>query len=110
MAILMYHPELIHDLHEELVKLDIKDDLVKKMLNIISESVTMYNHFDETTFRHHLESVGVGEKDQLSLWDSIKSRVRFDPKTLSKTDAKAKLDELITLEIRGNRARSTKQI
>lgn len=110
MTILMCYPELIHDLHEELVKLDIKDDLVKKMLNIISESVTMYNHFDETTFRHHLESVGVGEKDQLSLWDSIKSRVRFDPKTLSKTDAKAKLDELITLEIRGNRARSTKQI
>ena len=110
MTILMYHPELIHDLHEELVKLDIKDDLVKKMLNIISESVTIYDHLDETTFRHHLESVGVGEKDQLSLWDSIKSRVRFDPETLSREDAKTKLDELITLEIRGNRARSTKQI
>ena len=110
MTILMYHPELIHDLHEELVKLDIKDDLVKKMLNIISESVTIHDHLDETTFRHHLESVGVGEKDQLSLWDSIKSRVRFDPETLSREDAKTKLDELITLEIRGNRARSTKQI
>ena len=110
MTILMYHPELIHDLHEELVKLDIKDDLVKKMLNIISESVTIYDHLDETTFRHHLESVGVGEKDQLSLLESIKSRVRFDPETLSKQDAKTKLDELITLEIRGNRARSTKQI
>lgn len=110
MTILMYHPELIHDLHEELVKLDIKDDLVKKMLNIISESVTVYDHLDENTFRHHLESVGVGEKDQLSLLESIKSRVRFDPETLSKQDAKTKLDELITLEIRGNRARSTKQI
>jgi hypothetical protein len=42
--------------------------------------------------------------------ESIKSRVRFDPETLSKQDAKTKLDELITLEIRGNRARSTKQI
>ena len=108
LAILWNHPELIHDLHEDLVKLDIKDNFVKKILNIISESVTIHDHLDETTFRHHLESVGVGQKDQLSLWDSIKSRVRFDPETLSREDAKTKLEELITLEIRGTRARSTK--
>lgn len=108
LAILWTHPELIHDLHEDLVKLDIKDNFVKKILNIISESVTIHDHLDETTFRHHLESVGVGEKDLLSLWDSIKSRVRFDPETLSREDAKTKLEELITLEIRGTRARSTK--
>ncbi|MGB2303821.1 MAG: hypothetical protein ACPH6D_04445, partial [Candidatus Puniceispirillales bacterium] len=93
---------------EDLVKLDIKDNFVKKILNIISESVTINDHLDETTFRHHLESVGVGQKDLLSLWDSIKSRVRFDPETLSREDAKTKLEELITLEIRGTRARSTK--
>lgn len=108
LAILWTHPELIHDLHEDLVKLDIKDNFVKKILNIISESVTIHDHLDETTFRHHLESVGVGQKDLLSLWDSIKSRVRFDPETLSREDAKTKLEELITLEIRGTRARSTK--
>ena len=108
LAILWNHPELIHDLHEDLVKLDIKDNFVKKILNIISESVTIHDHLDETTFRHHLESVGVGQKDLLSLWDSIKSRVRFDPETLSREDAKTKLEELITLEIRGTRARSTK--
>lgn len=108
LAILWTHPELIHDLHEDLVKLDIKDNFVKKILNIISESVTIHHHLDETTFRHHLESVGVGQKDLLSLWDSIKSRVRFDPETLSREDAKNKLEELITLEIRGTRARSTK--
>lgn len=108
LAILWNHPELIHDLHEDLVKLDIKDNFVKKILNIISESVTIHDHLDETTFRHHLESVGVGQKDLLSLWDSIKSRVRFDPETLSREDAKTKLEELITLEIRGTRGRSTK--
>ena len=109
MAILLKHPELINDWHEELVKLNIKDGLVKKMLNIISDSVTINDYLDETTFRHHLESSGVGEKDQISLWDSIKSRIRFDPASLSKEDAEIKLKEFITLENRGTRTRSTNQ-
>ena len=110
MAILLHQPELIHDVHEDLVKLDIKDRLAKKMLNIISDSVTMTQHLDESTFRHHLMLAGVKEEDLTSLMTSIKSRIRFDPSQLSLEDAKARLTELISLEIRGLRSRAVTSI
>ena len=106
MAILLHQPELIHDVHEDLVRLDIKDRLAKKMLNIIADSVTITDHLDESTFRHHLMLAGVNEEDLTSLMDKIKTRIRFDPSQLSSEDAKVRLTELISLEIRGLRSRA----
>jgi len=106
MAILLHQPELIHDVHEDLVRLDIKDRLAKKMLNIIADSVTITDHLDESTFRHHLMLAGVNEEDLTSLMDKIKTRIRFDPSQLSLEDAKVRLTELISLEIRGLRSRA----
>jgi len=110
MAILLHQPELIHDVHEDLVRLDIKDRLAKKMLNIIAESVTITNHLDESTFRHHLMLAGIKEEDLTSLMDKIKTRIRYDPSQLSLEDAKARLTELISLEIRSLRSRTVTSI
>ena len=110
MAILLHQPELIHDVHEDLVRLDIKDRLAKKMLNIIAESVTIMNHLDESTFRHHLMLAGIKEEDLTSLMDKIKTRIRYDPSQLSLEDAKARLTELISLEIRSLRSRTVTSI
>ena len=110
MAILLHQPELIHDVHEDLVRLDIKDRLAKKMLNIIAESVTITNHLDESTFRHHLMLAGIKEEDLTSLLDKIKTRIRYDPSQLSLEDAKARLTELISLEIRSLRSRTVTSI
>ena len=110
MAILLHQPELIHDVHEDLVRLDIKDRLAKKMLNIIAESVTITNHLDESTFRHHLMLAGIKEEDLTSLIDKIKTRIRYDPSQLSLEDAKARLTELISLEIRSLRSRTVTSI
>jgi len=110
MAILLHQPELIHDVHEDLVRLDIKDRLAKKMLNIIAESVTITNHLDESTFRHHLMLAGIKEEDLTSLMDKIKTRIRYDPSQLSLEDAKARLRELISLEIRSLRSRTVTSI
>jgi uncharacterized protein YfkK (UPF0435 family) len=88
------------------VRLDIKDRLAKKMLNIIADSVTITDHLDESTFRHHLMLAGVNEEDLTSLMDKIKTRIRFDPSQLSLEDAKVRLTELISLEIRGLRSRA----
>jgi len=110
MAILLHQPELIHDVHEDLVRLDIKDRLAKKMLNIISESVTITNNLDESTFRHHLMLAGIKEEDLTSLMDKIKTRIRYDPSQLSLEDAKARLTELISLEIRSLRSRTVTSI
>lgn len=110
MVILLHQPELIHDVHEDLVRLDIKDRLAKKMLNIIAESVTITNHLDESTFRHHLMLAGIKEEDLTSLLDKIKTRIRYDPSQLSLEDAKARLTELISLEIRSLRSRTVTSI
>ena len=110
MAILLHQPELIHDVHEDLVRLDIKDRLAKKMLNIIAASVTIMNHLDESTFRHHLMLAGIKEEDLTSLMDKIKTRIRYDPSQLSLEDAKARLTELISLEIRSLRSRTVTSI
>jgi hypothetical protein len=110
MAILLHHPELIHDAHEDLVKLDIKDNLAKKMLNIIADSVTITNQLDESTFRHHLKLAGVNEEDLTSLMESIRNRIRFDPAQITLEDAKARLTELISLEIRGLRSKAVTSI
>ena len=110
MAILLHQPELIHDVHEDLVRLDIKDRLAKKMLNIIAESVTITNNLDESTFRHHLMLAGIKEEDLTSLMDKIKTRIRYDPSQLSLEDAKARLTELISLEIRSLRSRTVTSI
>ena len=110
MAILLHHPKLIHDAHEDLVKLDIKDNLAKKMLNIIADSVTMTYDLDESTFRHHLKLAGVNEEDLTSLMENIRNRIRFDPAQLTLEDAKARLTELISLEIRGLRSRAVTSI
>lgn len=110
MAILLHQPELIHDVHEDLVRLDIKDRLAKKMLNIIAESVTITNHLNESTFRHHLMLAGIKEEDLTSLMDKIKTRIRYDPSQLSLEDAKARLTELISLEIRSLRSRTVTSI
>jgi hypothetical protein len=80
------------------------------MLNIIAESVTIINHLDESTFRHHLMLAGIKEEDLTSLMDKIKTRIRYDPSQLSLEDAKARLTELISLEIRSLRSRTVTSI
>jgi len=68
------------------------------------------NHLDESTFRHHLMLAGIKEEDLTSLMDKIKTRIRYDPSQLSLEDAKARLTELISLEIRSLRSRTVTSI
>jgi hypothetical protein len=54
--------------------------------------------------------VGIKEEDLTSLMDKIKTRIRYDPSQLSLEDAKARLTELISLEIRSLRSRTVTSI
>ena len=108
MSILLHQPECIHDICEDLMQLNIKDTLVKKMLNIIVDSATMESALDAETFRTHLMQAGVAEEDLIGLNESVNGRIRFDPAQITSDDAKARLAELITLEARSSKSKARK--
>ena len=108
MSILLHQPECIHDIYEDLMRLNIKDTLVKKMLNIIANSATMAGALDAETFRTHLMQAGVAEEDLIGLNESVNQRIRFDPAQITSDDAKARLAELITLEAQSSKSKARK--
>ncbi len=114
LALLVEHPQLINDFYEQIGLLQFRDEKMEKLRQtVISIMSDNSNHDDDGLdvegFRYHLSKYGFEEIRGMSLLRGMEARIRFDPASLKRDEAREKLAEVIGLEITGNR-RSNKKV
>ncbi len=114
LALLVEHPDLINDFYEQIGLLQFRDEKMEKLrqtvISIMSDNSNLDDDgLDVEGFRLHLSEYGFEKIRGMSLLRGMEARIRFDPASLNRSEAREKLAEVIGLEITGNR-RSNKKV
>jgi len=100
LSLLVEHPELVHDFYEQISMLKFDDEKLEKLRQTVINAIIMNSDLDENILRQHLSEYGFEHIRGNTLLDGMETRVRFDPSAISLDEARARLSEVIKLEVR----------
>ncbi|XDZ66186.1 DNA primase [Alphaproteobacteria bacterium LSUCC0684] len=100
LSLLVEHPVLVQDFYEQISMLKFDDEMMEKLRQTVINAIIMNSTLDENVLRQHLSEYGFEHIRGNTLLDGIKARVRFDPSAISLDEARARLSEVIKLEVR----------
>jgi DNA primase len=100
LSLLVEHPVLVHDFYEQISMLKFDDEKMEKLRQTVINAVIKNSDLDEYILRQHLSEYGFEHIRGNTLLDGLETRVRFDPSAISLEEARARLSEVIKLEVR----------
>ena len=100
LSLLVEHPALVQDYYEQISMLKFDDEKMEKLRQTVINAVIKNADLDEYALRQHLSEYGFEHIRGNTLLDGMEARVRFDPSAISLSEARARLSEVIKLEVR----------